>query len=90
MIVLGLLALMAGVVVATVRGVTDRPTRSAPSADKALNKAAEQTDALGHRPSTSLDEARTATEDAAPMIATGVLTRLVSGFGTLDRASPAA
>ena len=47
LIVLGLLALMAGVVVATVRGVTDQADQIGDVADEAIDKAADQTDALG-------------------------------------------
>ena len=47
LIVLGLLALMAGVAVATVRGVTEQADEISTSVDKALDKAADETDALG-------------------------------------------
>ncbi len=47
LVVLGLLVLMAGVVVATVRGVTEQTDEISASVDKALDKAADQTDALG-------------------------------------------
>ena len=49
LVVLGLLVLMAGVVVATVHGVTEQTDQISASADKAVDKAAEQTDALGCR-----------------------------------------
>ncbi len=81
-IVLGLLALMAGVAVATVRGVTEQADEISTSVDKALHKAADETDALGIDQQ-SLDEARKAVEDADPMITTGVLSGLVSGIGVL-------
>ena len=81
-IVLGLLALMAGVTVATVRGVTEQGDEISASADKALDKAADESDALGISEE-SLDEARKAIEDADPMITTGVLSGLVSGIGVL-------
>jgi putative heme transporter len=77
LVVLGLLALMAVVVVATVRGVTEQTDQIGAAVDAALDKAAEQTDALG------VDQARTATEEAAPMVTGGVLTKVVSGIGTL-------
>ena len=51
-------------------------------ADKAVGKAADLTDALGVDQS-SLDALRKAIDDAAPMITTGVLSGLVSGFGTV-------
>ena len=81
-IVLGLLALMAGVTVATVRGVTEQGDEISASADKALDKAADESDALGISEE-SLDKARKAIEDADPMITTGVLSGLVSGIGVL-------
>jgi predicted PurR-regulated permease PerM len=82
LVVLGLLALMAGVVIATVRGVTEQVGEISDSADAALERAAEQTDALGIDQG-ELDAARAAIEDAAPMITTGVLSGLVSGIGAL-------
>ena len=69
LVVLGLLALMGGVVVATVHGVTEQTDEISASADKALDKAADQTDALGIDED-SLDAARKAIDDAVPMIAT--------------------
>ena len=47
LVVLGLLGLMVGVGVATVRGVTEQTDQISASVDKAIQKAAEQTDALG-------------------------------------------
>src|SRR5512132_469555 len=81
-VVLGLLALMVGVVVGTVRGVTEQADDIGASATAALQRAAEQTDALGIDQG-DLDAARAAVEDAAPMITTGVLAGVVSGIGTL-------
>ena len=82
LVVLGLLALMAGVVVGTVRGVTEQSDEISDSTDAALERAAEQTDALGIDQG-ELDAARAAIEDAAPMITTGVLSGLVSGIGAV-------
>ena len=82
LVVLGLLALMVGVVVATVRGVTEQTDDISASADAALERAAEQTDALGIEQG-DLDAARAAIEDAAPMITTGILSGLVSGIGAV-------
>jgi putative heme transporter len=82
LVVLGLLALMVGVVVATVRGVTEQTDDIGDSADAALERLAEQTDALGIDQA-DLDAARAAIEDAAPMITTGVLSGLVSGIDAL-------
>ena len=82
LVVVGLLALMAGVVVATVRGVTEQADQISAVTGKALNRAADQTDAAGAGKA-ALDDARTATEGAAPMIANGFLTKVVSGVGSL-------
>jgi predicted PurR-regulated permease PerM len=81
-VVLGLLVVMAGVIIATVRGVTQQADQISGVADKAVGKAADLTDALGMDQS-SLDALRKAIDDAAPMITTGVLSGLVSGFGTV-------
>jgi predicted PurR-regulated permease PerM len=82
LVVLGLLALMAGVVVATVRGVVEQTDQIGASVDAALDKAAEHTDAVGVDQA-ALDQARAATEEAEPTVTGGVLTKVVSGFGTL-------
>ena len=82
LIVLGLLAVMTGVVVATVRGVTDQADQISEVTDEALANAAEQLDVAGVDPA-ALDEARAATEGAAPMIAEGFVTRLVSGVSSI-------
>jgi putative heme transporter len=82
LVVLGLLVLMGSVVVGTVRGVTEQADQISAVTDKALDELAKQTDALGVDKG-SLDEARAATEDSAPMIAEGVLAAVVSGFHTL-------
>jgi predicted PurR-regulated permease PerM len=81
-VVLGLLALVTGVIIATVRGVTQQADQISGVADKAVGKAADLTDALGVDQS-SLDALRKAIDDAAPMITTGFLSGLVSGFGTV-------
>jgi predicted PurR-regulated permease PerM len=82
LIVLGLIVLMIGVVVATVRGVADQTDQIGDTATAALEEAANQTDALGIDQQ-ALDDARKAVEDAAPMITTGVLAGLVSGIGAI-------
>jgi putative heme transporter len=82
LVVLGLLALMAGVVVATVRGVVEQTDQIGASVDAALDKAAEQTDAVGVDQA-ALDQARAAAEEAEPTVTGGVLTEVVSGFGKL-------
>jgi predicted PurR-regulated permease PerM len=82
LVVLGLLALMVGVVAATAHGVIDQADQISKSADAAVSKAADQTDALGIDEQ-AVDDARKAVEDADPMITTGVLSGLVSGIGTI-------
>lgn len=79
LVVLGLLAVMTGVVVATVRGVTDQADEISASVDAALHNAVAT---LGIDQAT-LDSARAATEAAAPMIKNGFLTELVAGISTL-------
>ena len=79
LVVLGLLALMTGVVVATVRGVTEQADQIGASVDAALGNAVDALDV----DRASLDAARAATESAAPTIAGGFLTHLVSGVSTL-------
>ena len=73
---------MAGVLVGTVRGVTEQTDDISSSVDKALDEAADQTDELGIDEG-ELDAARKAINDAVPVIATGVLSGLVSGIGTI-------
>ena len=82
LVVLGLLALMAVVVVGTVRGVTEQTDEIGASVDAALDKVADQTGGLGIDKA-ELDAARAATEEAEPMVTGGVLAKVVSGFGTL-------
>jgi predicted PurR-regulated permease PerM len=79
LIVLGLLALMTVVVVATVRGVLDQADEIGTSVDAAIANAS---DDLGIDPD-SLNEAKAATKEAGPMIAEGVVTALVSGVNSL-------
>ena len=79
LVVVGLIALMTGVVVATVRGVTGQTDQIGASVDAALHKAV---DALGVDQA-SLDAARAAVEKASPAIGGGVLTNLVSGIDKL-------
>ena len=82
LIVLGLLALMLVVLVATVRGVTDQADQIGEVTDEALEAAADHLDAAGVDED-DLDEARSATEEAAPMISDGVITHIVEGVGSL-------
>jgi putative heme transporter len=82
LVVLCLLAVLGGVAVATVRGVTEQADQISAVTDKALNNAADQLDAAGVDKA-ALDDARAATEGAAPMIANGFLTKVISGVGSL-------
>jgi predicted PurR-regulated permease PerM len=82
LIVLGLLAVMTSVVVATVRGVTEQADQISAVTDEALANAAEQLDVAGVDQA-ALADARTATEGAAPVIAEGFVTKLVSGVSSL-------
>ena len=68
LIVVGLIALMLVVFVATVRGVTEQADQIGSVTDPALEKAAEHLDAAGVDQA-ALDDARAATEECAPMIA---------------------
>ena len=81
-VVLGLIALMTGVAVATVRGVTEQADQISSVTDQALSKAADKLDALGVDQA-ALEDARAATEGGAPMISTGFATKLVSGVGSV-------
>ena len=82
LVVLGLLALMVGVVWATTHGVIEQVDEIGESADAAVDKAADQTEELDIDQA-ALEDARAAVEDADPMITTGVLSGLVSGIGTI-------
>jgi putative heme transporter len=82
LVVLGLLALMALVVVATVRGVTEQTDQIGASVDAALEEAAGQTGGLGIDKA-ALEQARAATEEAEPTVTGGVLSQLVEGFNKL-------
>lgn len=78
-IVLGLVALMTVVVVATVQGVIDQRDEIGASVDAARDTASEE---LGIDAST-LDDARTATEESSPAVAEGFVTKVVSGIDAL-------
>jgi putative heme transporter len=77
LVVLGLLALMTVVLVATVRGVTAQADEIGSSVDAAINKAVD-TLALDQG---SLDEARAAVEELTPTIAQGFLAELLPPGG---------
>ncbi len=82
LVVLGLLLLMAGVVVATVRGVTEQADQISEVTDEAVATAAEHLDAVGISEA-ALEDARAATESAAPMIGEGVPAKLVEGVSSV-------
>jgi predicted PurR-regulated permease PerM len=79
LIVLGLLALMAVVVVATVRGVIQQTDGIGDSVDAALEKAADEL-AVDEE---ALEEARAAAEETSPAVAEGFVTKVVSGVDAL-------
>ena len=85
LIVLGLLLLMAGVVVATVRGVSEQTDQISEVADAAIANAAKQLDVAGVDPA-ALDDARTAVEGSAPMISGGFVTKTRRRCGQHHRA----
>jgi putative heme transporter len=78
-VVLGLLAVMAGVVAAIVRGVSLQADQISESVDAALDKAV----AGSGVDVESLEAVREAVQDAAPMITGGLLTEVLSGISTL-------
>jgi predicted PurR-regulated permease PerM len=75
-VVLGLLVLMGVVIVSTVQGVLEQTDEIGSATDSALATAAEE---LGLDPET-LEEGQAAAEEGAPVIAEGLLARLVSGI----------
>ena len=79
LVVLGLIALMVVVLVSTVKGVVDQTDEIGASVDAAIANANDEL-AIDQA---ALDEARAATEDAAPAIAEGFLTKLVAGIESL-------
>ncbi|WP_169792159.1 AI-2E family transporter [Jiangella muralis] len=79
LVVLGLLALMALVITATVQGVTEQADQIGESVDAAVDHAVDELDV----DRSALEEARAATEGMAPAISDGFLTNLVSGLHTL-------
>ena len=82
LVVLGLLLLMAGVVVATVKGVTEQADQIGEVTDQAVANAAEQLDAVGIDEA-ALEDARAATEAASPVIGEGVPAKLVEGVSSI-------
>jgi putative heme transporter len=79
LVVLGLLALMTVVVVATARGVIAQRDEIGASVDAALENAGDELNI----DQAALDEARAAAEKTTPAIAEGFLTKVVSGVEAL-------
>ncbi len=79
LVVLGLIAGVTVVAVATVRGIVDQMAEIGASVDAALQTAAEE---LAVDVET-LETARTSVESAAPAVGTGFLSQLVDGVSTL-------
>ena len=79
LVVLGLLATMTLVIVATVRGVADQIGQIGASVDAALASAAETFEI----DPASVEAARVAAQEMAPAVTTGFLTGLVEGVGSL-------
>lgn len=82
LVVIGLLAVVGLVVVATVKGVVEQAAQIGAAADDALDQVVEQGDVLG-LDRASVEDAQVATEELAPLIGEGFLTAVVSGVGTL-------
>jgi predicted PurR-regulated permease PerM len=79
LIVLGLATLTIGVMVATVQGVLEQTDQISASVDAAIANAVDSTEI----DQATLDEARAAIQDAAPMTAKGLVTDLVAGVNEL-------
>ena len=75
LVVLGLLALMAVVVVATVRGVIQQTDGIGDSVDAAIEKAVDELDVDEE----ALEDAKAAAEETSPAVAEGFVTKIVSG-----------
>ena len=79
LVVLGLIALMTVVLVATARGVIQQRDEIGASVDAALDNANDDLDI----DQAALDEARAATEATSPAVAEGFITKIVSGVEAL-------
>ena len=79
LVVLGLLALMALVMVATVRGVIQQTDEIGGSVDAAIEKAVDELDVDEE----ALQDAKTAAEETSPAVAEGFVTKIVSGVDAL-------
>jgi predicted PurR-regulated permease PerM len=82
LVVAGLLASLGAIAVAVLVGLVDQAADIGSAADRALDRAATEADDMGASRA-SLEDAREATEELAPMIAGGFLTAVVSGVGAL-------
>ncbi len=81
-VVLGLIVLMAGVMVATVRGVTEQLDQLGTVTDAAVENLSNQVDALGVDQA-SLEDARAGIEEASPVVTDGVVSKIVEGVGSI-------
>lgn len=81
-VVLGLLVLVIGAFVGTVRGVLDQGLQLDASSDAAINYASEYTEAIAVDQE-SLNSAKTAIKEAIPTLLSGVLNGMFSIFGSL-------
>jgi putative heme transporter len=79
LVVLGLLALMTLVVVATVNGVIQQTDEIGDSVDAAIGKAVEELNVDEE----ALNDARAAAEETSPAVAEGFVTKVVSGINAL-------
>jgi predicted PurR-regulated permease PerM len=81
-IVVGFFILMIGVGVLTVRGVVEQGGQISTNSDTAITNVSQLTDTISVDEA-SLQSVKAAVQDAAPMIAAGILAGIVSVFGTL-------
>ena len=79
LVVLGLLALMVVVVVATVRGVIQQTDGIGDSVDAAIENAVDELDVDEE----ALEDAKAAAEETSPAVAEGFVTKVVSGVDAL-------
>jgi hypothetical protein len=79
LIVLGLLLMMAFVIVATVKGVTEQMDEIGESATSAIQTVAEQTEEI-EVDEAALEDARAAVNDASPTVESGVLGEPAHGY----------
>ena len=82
LIVLGLLLMMAVVIVATVKGITEQMDEIGESASSAIETIAEQTEDI-EVDEAALEDARAAINEASPTVESGVLANIVEGIDGL-------